>query len=120
MPRIPLFAGAALTWLFLAVSPAAAQERDISAGNHWLQQCTSADDLLCLVFIMGLHDGITVGALAGSGDLNRQMYCVDGVNNGQRKDVFVKYLRAHPETRHEIASVLFYQAMREAFPCAKR
>lgn len=40
-----------------------------------------------------------------------------GVTRGQVRDVLVKYLRDHPETRNRPASFLAFLAFRESFNC---
>ncbi len=42
---------------------------------------------------------------------------MDGVTNGQVRDVVVKYLKDHPEERHFLASILAVKALSKAFPC---
>jgi hypothetical protein len=68
---------------------------------------------------MGLSDGIEAAEAAHSKSLSgRTVYCDPGrMASGQVRDVFVKYLRDHPEERHQIAELLFLLAMQKAFPC---
>ncbi len=37
--------------------------------------------------------------------------------SGQDQDIFLNYLRNHPEERHLTAAELFHTSMQEAFPC---
>jgi hypothetical protein len=40
-----------------------------------------------------------------------------GGKNGQIRDIFTRYLREHPEERHEEAIILLVLALSEAWPC---
>jgi hypothetical protein len=41
----------------------------------------------------------------------------EGVTLEQGRDVVLRYLSAHPDTRHEVAVVLTSKALIQAFPC---
>jgi len=62
-------------------------------------------------YIVGVLD-----LLSSSPDLQR---CLpdQGVTKGQVKDVVMKYLRDHPQYRHETAARLVAGAIAEAWPC---
>ena len=113
----------------LCVSPTKLQAKeDIYSGNYWLNQCSDSEDLHKTTFCVGLVVGLrmmTGTFLAGNtffeigGDLIPvQPSCEpEGVTNGQVRDVYVAYLKNHPERRHEPAQGLWINAMQEAFPC---
>ncbi len=42
--------------------------------------------------------------------------CIENTTYQQQAAVFVKYVRAHPETWHEDVQIVFLDAMKEAFP----
>ena len=106
----------------LFVSPAmpAAALDDSQTGNYWHRICSTNDDfgrLGCLSFVVGLEGGVTVGTLAARG---MEPYCQPPtVNNQQRVDIFKEYLAKHPKDRHQYAPLLYFLAMREAYPCEK-
>ena len=110
----------AIVVLGLLVSGQASAQEDGSSGNFWLKQCTDEASLgTCLGFIMGIEHGLALGA-ATWGIREIKIYCTgDEVTNGQRKDIYAKYLRNHPETRHAPAAILYARAMTEAFPCKR-
>jgi Rap1a immunity proteins len=43
-----------------------------------------------------------------------------GLTKGQVADVLIKYLKDHPESRHEPAASLAFQAFSTAFGCKSR
>jgi Rap1a immunity proteins len=48
------------------------------------------------------------------------LYCLPkGRTPGHLARVFTTYLTAHPERLHEVAIVLFVDAMKDAFPCRR-
>jgi hypothetical protein len=117
---------------------ASAQSPDYSSGNYWYDICTRSDldaQALCVTFVSSLTEGLTLGSLGASIWILRAtkardvdggakevsgfvMGCApDGVTNRQNVDIFVSYLRGHPESRQKNAGVLYVNALREAFPC---
>ncbi|MGU5731432.1 Rap1a/Tai family immunity protein [Aeromonas jandaei] len=59
------------------------------------------------------------GYITGVADvLDGFSFCIpDRVNRGQNVDVVTKYLRDHPEDRHQDAHTLTAYALSIAFPC---
>jgi hypothetical protein len=104
-------------------------------GNTVLSACDSNDITqvaFCAGYGIGLLEGMRSGLATlyvraemggGSADVNSFVdqvlgFCIPAeVENGQIKDVYVKFLRDNPATRHESARILFLQAMLGAFPC---
>ncbi len=83
-------------------------------GNDLLRICQSAD-----IFDRGVCGGFVTAAgqvvqIAGKGCF------ADGVTLEQSRDVVVKYLKDHPEARHEAAVSLASRALTHAFPCSAR
>jgi hypothetical protein len=107
----------------LVSGPAWSKDVDPLSGNFWLKTCTSTVEKVmehCLGFVYGLSEGLMVfeGTYIKVGDSYEKVssYCMpDGLNLGQLKDILVKFLRDHPEKRHERVSVLFSEATRKAF-----
>ena len=114
---------AALFALLVSGPVWAEKDVDVWSGIYWYKNCSNPNDtdiLLCLGFITGLVDGqafLENLYVKRNGTFTKfAPYCVpDGVDIGQRKDIFVKFLRDHPEKRQGRASVLFAQATRKAF-----
>ena len=105
------------------------------SGNELLETCTSDNQVLagfCLGYIIGYSEGAPWGANVTLDNLdpdksvkerNEQIglftgSCVPGeASNEQLRDVVLKHIIEHPETRHESARVLVWQAYIGAFPC---
>ena len=105
------------------------------SGNELLETCTSEDQVLagfCLGYIIGYSEGAPWGAnvtlynLDPGGSVserNKQIGLFTGscvpaeASNEQLRDVVIKHIIEHPETRHESARVLVWQAYIKAFPC---
>jgi hypothetical protein len=83
---------------------------DAFTGNELHEHCKS-NAYLCLGYTAGAG---TMFELQIRGEMP---LCVNGVTINQTRDVVVKYLEDHPETRHEHALFLIARAMREAFGC---
>jgi hypothetical protein len=91
-------------------------------GNGYLELCTASDIGLqngCagygagILTALGFWNGITVeqGGPAAK-------FCVpSGVSIEQASDVMLSYVRDHPEQRHQLAGMLGFFALSEAFPC---
>ncbi|QIE54961.1 hypothetical protein G5B40_05545 [Pikeienuella piscinae] len=104
-------------------------------GNELYETCTDENPVLaafCVGYIIGYVEGSPWGAfvvlnrLAPKDDnavanaLAREFLgsCPpENASNSQLTDVVKKYLEEHPETRHESARTLIWQAFSEAFPC---
>ena len=107
----------------LMATPAKAEEHlAMRTGNDALATCTKDDPsefwkkAICMAWMGGVRDGhyLTM-AFFGSGEA---LFCVpEDVTNNQFADMFIKYLRANPERRHEPASGLYVLSLMEAFPC---
>lgn len=112
----------------MAILPAVSKaETDYWSGNYWLQVCSepSTASTTCGMYAAGLAQGITAGVAlakrdAGASEAYRPYCTPSGVVIRQERDIFVRYLQAHPERRHEVAIVLFIEAMQEAFPCPSK
>ena len=83
-----------------------------TTGNELLKVCPARDKTTCTTYINGWVEGIIVPK-----SLTKLICIPEGVTLGQLTDVFLNYLRAHPEERHEGASFLTFRAMKKAFPC---
>lgn len=114
-----LLAGAMLIIATAVSASAYADGDDPSRGNFWYSHCANEQPFECAALIMGLANGI-------SGYQNymktQALYCLPKNNTyRQLTDVFLGYLKRHPEERHLNVSMLFMASMVEAFPCnAKR
>ena len=110
--------------------PAATGRGDAMTGNDLLRMCenkrgsTDPASLACLTYVMGLRDAFNIAAREMypqfiNSEYNKKLrVCLPyKVTNGQLAKVLLKYLRAHPEQRHENSYILTAQAMKKAFPC---
>lgn len=86
-------------------------------GNALLTFCQ--DDLAgaCTLYIEGAAD--TYESLQSGNAIKRVMCVPQEVTGRQIKDIVIKYLGAHPETRHKEAAGQIGSALIDAFPCPK-
>jgi hypothetical protein len=92
----------------------AASAQRISAvdGNKLLGFCSSKATAACDAYLSGVGDAI---AAEGPG---KAPACIPAAVTGtQLRDVTVKYLRAHPESRELKAGALTIKVFSAAFPC---
>lgn len=101
------------------------------SGNQLLNTCEITEDGICLGFVSGAVAGLNFGGirvvmLEGIDGANKAEASLnaaigicppDGVDTGQTVDVVIKYLKAHPESRHQPAVRLVRESLAEAFPC---
>jgi len=100
-------------------------------GNEWVRQCskTERDPLKraveyggCLGYVNGLRAGLDM--LQGFRGFMRRVTVEDevaciplSVDTGQLVDVGQRFMKSHPEQRHETAATFLFMAFREAWPC---
>jgi hypothetical protein len=105
------------------ISPSAAE---LISGNKVLTWCVDGEkdtghitNGLCLGYVVAAIQGLfTILALRSPEKPDR--ICIpDRVTTGQRREIFVQYLKNNPKDRHKMAFVLFVGSMREAYPCPK-
>lgn len=99
-----------LVALALLVPSLAAAGQD---GNGLHDDCSSPrgsyDEAVCFGYSVGVAES-----------LNGDDFCIPkGAKAGQAQDVVTKYLRDHPETRHQPAIDLVVKALKAAFPCQR-
>jgi len=130
MMKTPILA-LSLLFMPMAVSAQEAPDLPLAFGNDYLKICenptTDMSKGLCLGWFAGLYNGLQLGTWAfvgpeeapdGYNPLEPYGVCIgEGVQNGQVMDIFVKYLKDHPEQRHYTSSSLFVTSLSEAFPC---
>lgn len=114
-------AGAVLMLLALSVSVPLKAAQDIDSGNYWYEICGREDSfnlMACGSFISGIWEGMM---FQSSKDKKPAAACIpDGVTFGQQREIWVKYMREHPEWRHLRASLLYFAAMNNVFPCRQK
>ena len=119
--RLNKYALAGLLFLSLSVS---AHAGDFS-GNQLYSMCDKSGgardervDTGCMAWIIGFTSGLFVAQTASkNGD---DGVCIpDGVTAGQARETIQKFMQDHPSTRHEIAAVTSFAALKQAFPCSK-
>jgi hypothetical protein len=109
MRKILIAASTALLFCFISTADAA------TSGNDLFNYCEEAGANWSTGFCGGYISGIaelatTIGLICPS----------DAVNNRQAWDIVRKYLEQHPETRDQLAEVLVFKALTDAFPCPKK
>jgi hypothetical protein len=72
----------------------------------------------CTAWIIGFTSGLFVAQTASkNGD---DGVCIpDGVTAGQARETIQKFMQDHPSTQHEMAAVISFAALKQAFPCSK-
>jgi hypothetical protein len=112
-----------IIFLFIALmglmgSGSSIAKKNTGSGNGLYESCTSESNFeqgVCLGFVKGFIVAIELGELGREKLFN---FCIPpNVTVGQGVDIFVNYLRAHPESRHLPASAILATALIEAFPC---
>jgi hypothetical protein len=90
------------------------------SGNDLWTWCSSREVRsvnLCLGYALGAADVWTVVSTRPQWDLAK--VCLpSAVKPDQVRDVVIRYLREHPEDRHNPAALAAYSALKDAFPCA--
>jgi hypothetical protein len=112
------------TFAIIAVLATISGSGEVTANNHfysghyWLPQCEKLTDK-CLGLVMGLSSGLELGIYA-SGNNALHGYCrPDTLNFAQELDIFVKYMKSHPQELHMKATLIYVVSMAHAFPCNK-
>lgn len=122
---------------FLAAIPSIGYT-DTVTGNDLHNACTASGEIkdlqfgYCIGYIGGAFEGIKFGAGAvmfqampesSAAEVDQASntmmgLCVPGnAERGQIVDVTMKYLEENPQSRHESARGLLFQALKSAFPC---
>lgn len=90
-------------------------EAAFNDGNTMLGRCTSNRDsevFYCLGAIAGLADGIQT--------VSNGVICLPpAATVAQLRDVLLRHLANHPESRHHGIGALMYVALFAAFPCPR-
>ncbi|WP_417243016.1 Rap1a/Tai family immunity protein [Celeribacter sp.] len=122
---------------FLAAIPCTGYA-DTVTGNDLHSACTANGEIkdlqfgYCIGYIGGAFEGIKFGAGAvmfqampesSTTEVDQASnamlgFCIpENVERGQIVDVTMKYLEENPQSRHESARGLLFQALQSAFPC---
>jgi len=83
------------------------------SGNDLYNKMISesvAERALTMGYVAGIYDVFEGTAMCAKGN----------VTLGQLKDIVLKKLVNHPESRHMAADMFVYTALSEAFPCPKK
>ncbi|MGB6682277.1 MAG: Rap1a/Tai family immunity protein, partial [Candidatus Acidiferrum sp.] len=84
----------------------------LQTGNDLLHVCQSDN-----IFDRGVCGGFITAASQVVQMAGKACFA-EGMTLEQGRDVVVKYLSGHPETRHEAAVTLASRALMRAFPCS--
>lgn len=80
-------------------------------GNQLLEECESSSSVVCLGYVMGVHDSLVErGLICGS----------RGTTPRQLQDIVIATFRVNPTLRHYSAIGLVEAVFRTTFPCAQR
>jgi phage tail protein X len=104
--------------LAAAIGPARAQ--NYVTGNEWYALCTNSNggpQLGCVTYARGIADGFLVWQQVLP---NNALVCLpDNSVANQLRDVGLKYIKQHPETRDQWIGELLLRAYAEAWPCKR-
>ncbi len=86
------------------------------SGHELFEACSETiSRAVCASYVAGIADGLEHAVIKGS----KRLICYpEKANVGQMTDVTRKYLSDNPEKRHLPASLLVFNALSVAFPCA--
>lgn len=103
-----------------AISPTPAVA-GFKTGNDLLRECEAGDGPKPSMLMWGTCAGYVIGAADAIGfwtAVEDGQSCIPTSSQaGQLRDIVVKYLRDHPETRHFEAYALIHVALGQAFSC---
>ncbi len=97
---------ASILVIFALAKPAAAEFLDGNRISRW-----------CLAEFYQSSEWFCDGYVAGVADTNKELCIPTNVSVAQTSDIFKKFLRDHPEDRHQNAHSLVSRALSEAWPC---
>lgn len=138
MNKIKFTATALATGLAISIGSTHAAKAEVT-GNDVMDMCANYDYgeqgpnvHLCLGYIWGMWAGvdhmaaISMHNLKNTGISTEDFHeeaigiCMpEGISNFQLADIYIRFLREAPESRHHLASVLLHAAYQTAFPCGK-
>jgi hypothetical protein len=109
-----LFAAGVVLMTVMAAS--AEVQASFKDGNKLYAECTGDDAgvIACHNYIEGIIDALRA---VDPFDAVNQRLCLPVKPVGQYREIVVRYLTAHPETRHEEAEREVLRALTDAFPC---
>lgn len=105
----------------LASTPAFAQDfdpRDPVTGNGILSICSQDDPVsrtACGLYVRGMDHMLRT--LQAHGQVQQIECSPDTSTSNQKRDIFIAYLKANPQSRHLGSPLLFMRAVGKAFPC---
>ena len=88
----------------------------ITTGNELLNFCQSGEPTNNPNVIMGICDGYISGIIQVY-TLMKHLCPSEFSTNQQLRDIVLRHLKNHPETRDQIAPVLILDATKNMFPC---
>lgn len=92
--------------VLILAKPAATEFLDGDRISRW-----------CLAEYYQSSEWFCDGYVAGVADANQELCIPRNATVAQTSDIFKKYLREHPENRHQDAQTLVLRALTEAWPC---
>ena len=109
---------AALVFLSIGQTAQAQDAYGPATGNGYLAICTRDDDVhrtACNFYAAGMRNMLLM--LETLGQLRPPDCSPDAITLGEKRDIFIAYLKANPSLRHLGTPLLYLRAMVEAFPC---
>ena len=104
-------------------SPQQPPTPDIDNGNGLLEVCADGAAFhygLCMGYITGVLDGANTAPIPKNCPAPASYWCIPkGVTLGQIQEVVVKYLKDHPEIRHQPSNGLIENAVLAVWSCPK-
>lgn len=97
--------------------PAASHAASSIDGNFFYETCRDrATQIACTAFVAGVSEGVEMQHEFGGG--RAKLFCKpQQATFGQMVDIYIQYLRTHPEQRHMSAAPLVVLALVDKFPC---
>lgn len=124
-----------LVAVLLVLPHMAKAQADPNRSDFWLRSCGEENQILCLGYVSGFKDALGSARAIQEGLLERDapedlpkhkmiwdysyktmLTCEEKITNGQRVEVWMKYLRDHPEMHHE-PPFYTYMKSQQAFQC---
>jgi hypothetical protein len=114
---VPVIAQAFRAAALFAILCAATDRGNVfTTGNDLKTSCEKFEGF-CYGYIEGIADAMAGGVMTQVYDYKACVPNEPGISAGQLKDIILRYLTNHPETRDWAGAGLVAHALEETFPC---